>query len=126
MPEPMGPIRHLKPARRRAGFFCVLVGALLASTANAQVRGTADYLARMDTDRDGRVSLAEYQAWLGYAFERMDRDGDGVLSAAELPGGRGAPVRLDAHRQALAEAFARQDRDRSGFLDAKELAAPPR
>lgn len=125
MPEPMRPACTLKPARRRAGFFCALAGALLACAAQAQVRGTADYLARMDTDRDGRVALPEYQAWLGYAFERMDRDGDGVLSAAELPGGRGAPVRLDAHRKALADAFARQDRDRSGFLDARELAAPP-
>ncbi|WP_189457656.1 hypothetical protein [Cognatilysobacter bugurensis] len=98
----------------------------MSSAVQAQVRGTADYLARMDADADGRVSLPEYQAWLGYAFERMDRDGDGVLSAGELPGGRGEPVRLDAHRQALAEAFARQDRDRSGFLDARELAAPPR
>jgi hypothetical protein len=122
----MHPVCTPKPARRRAGFFCALAGALLACAATAQVRGTDDYLARMDTDRDGRVSLHEYQAWLGYAFERMDRDGDGVLGAAELPGGRGAPVRLDAHRQALAEAFARQDRDRSGFLDARELAAPPR
>lgn len=115
-----------KPARRRAGFFCAIAAALLTPVAQAQVRGTADYLARMDADRDGRVSLLEYQAWLGYAFERMDRDGDGMLAAAELPGGRGAPVRLDAHRQALADAFARQDRDRSGFLDARELAAPPR
>lgn len=126
MPESMRLHRIAKPARRRAGFCCALVGVLLATAATAQVRGTDDYLARMDTDRDGRVSLPEYQAWLGYAFERMDRDGDGVLSAAELPGGRGAPVRLDAHRQALAEAFARQDRNRDGVLDATELAAPPR
>jgi hypothetical protein len=100
--------------------------ALCAMPATAQVRDAAAYLARMDADGDGRVSLAEYQDWMGYAFARMDRDGDGVLAAHELPGGRGAPVRLAAHRAALAAAFARQDRDGDGYLDAAELAAPPR
>lgn len=94
--------------------------------AGAQVNRSGDYLLRMDTDHDGRVSLREYQDWLGYAFERMDRDGDGVLAAAELPGGRGRPVSLVAHRQSLAEAFTRQDRNRDGTLDARELASPPR
>ena len=89
------------------------------------MRASSDYLRRMDGSGDGRVSLVEYQAWLGYAFERMDRNGDDVLSAAELPGGRGAPVSLAAHREALAAAFRRQDANRDGMLDARELAAPP-
>lgn len=118
-----------KPAPSGAGFFCaVFAAAVLAAAApavDAQVRASTDYLMRMDTDGDARVSLAEYQAWMGYAFTRMDRDGDGVLRADELPGGRGAPVSLAAHRQVLAEAFARQDRNRDGTLDARELAAPP-
>lgn len=113
----------LKPALSGAGFFLAMQ---LAGPAAAQVAASGDYLARMDRDGDARVSLAEYQHWLGYAFERMDRDGDGMLQAAELPGGRGAPVSLAAHRQRLAETFARQDRNRDGVLDARELAAPPR
>ena len=96
---------------------------------HAQVRETSDYLRRMDANGDGRVSLAEYQAWMGYAFERMDRNGDGVLGADELPGGRGGsrskPVSLAAHRESLAAAFHRQDTNRDGMLDARELAAPP-
>ncbi|MBW3550645.1 MAG: hypothetical protein KY442_07425 [Proteobacteria bacterium] len=79
----------------------------------------------MDGDGDGHVSLAEYQAWMGYAFGQMDRNHDGVLSAEELPGGRGPPVSLAEHRQALAAAFSRQDRNGDGALDAGELAAPP-
>lgn len=90
------------------------------------VVSSGDYLARMDADRDGRVSLPEFQAWMGYAFERMDADRDGIVETHELPGGRGAPVALEAHRRRLSEAFARQDRDGSGYLDARELAAPPR
>ena len=100
--------------------------ALLSSTAFAQVSSSGDYLARMDADRDGRVSLAEYQDWLGYAFDAMDRNRDGVLSPAEQPGGRGAPLTREQHRARLAEAFRRQDANHDGFLDAKELAAPPR
>jgi hypothetical protein len=88
-------------------------------------QGSGDYLSRMDTDRDGKVSVVEYQDWLSYAFDGMDRNGDGVLSAEEQPGGRGAAITRDTHRARLAERFRRQDIDRSGFLDAKELAAPP-
>lgn len=104
----------------------LLASLWLPLLANAQVHASRDYLQRMDSGGDGRVSLTEYQAWMGYAFERMDRDGDGLLVAAELPGGRGKPVSLAAHREALAAAFDRQDGNRDGVLDARELAAPPR
>ena len=92
----------------------------------AQVTATGDYLARMDTDRDGRVSLAEYQVWMSYAFDGMDRNRDGVLSVDELPGGRGKPITREAHLAQLADRFRRQDVDGNGFLSEKELAAPPR
>lgn len=88
-------------------------------------QASGDYLTRMDRDGDGKVSVAEYQDWLSYAFDGMDRDHDGVLSVAEQPGGRGQPLTREEHRARLAERFGRQDVDRSGFLDAKELAAPP-
>lgn len=123
-----------KPASFGAGFLWVAIRwpmlAVLAiaplGAASAQVHRSSDYLQRMDTDADGRISLAEYQRWMGYAFERMDRDGDGVLAPAELPGGRGRPVSLADHRAALVAAFRRQDADGDGVLDAAELAAPPR
>jgi Ca2+-binding EF-hand superfamily protein len=105
-------------------FACLLAWSL-SSMANAQVQRTNDYLSKMDADRDGRVSLAEYQDWLGYAFHGMDRDRDGVLSAAEQPSGRGAPLTLAEHRARIAARFAKQDANRDGFLSAKELAAPP-
>lgn len=97
-----------------------------AVPAAAQVTATDDYLARMDADADGRVALAEYQAWMGYAFERMDANRDGVLTVDELPGGRGPDVRLADHRETLASMFVRQDANADGFLDVQELAAPPR
>ena len=78
----------------------IVVAALVCSlpmAANAQLQRTGDYLSKMDVDRDGRVSLVEYQDWLSYAFDGMDRDGDGVLSAAEQPGGRGKPLSRAEH-----------------------------
>lgn len=97
----------------------------LAGLSHAQVQATGDYLQRMDTDADGKVSLLEYQDWLSYAFDNMDLNRDGLLAPEEQPGGRGKPLTRDAHRERVAEMFKRQDRNRDGALDAKELAAPP-
>ncbi|MCY7353704.1 MAG: hypothetical protein LH470_01215 [Lysobacter sp.] len=95
------------------------------SSAVAQVTATSDYVTRMDADRDGRVALVEYQDWLSYAFDAMDRNRDGILLPSELPGGRGKPVTRVEHRAKLAATFLRQDANRDGSLSAKELAAPP-
>ena len=106
------------------------VGAVMAWVAaplQAQAwRTPADYQREVDRDRDGRVSQEEYLAWMSHGFEAMDRNRDGVLQAAEQPGGRGQPLSRAAHRANLSERFRRQDVDRDGFLSAKELAAPPR
>ena len=112
---------------RRMPSRIILFAALLWSgLASAQVTATSDYLARMDSDGDGRIALAEYQAWMGYAFERMDANRDGQLTADELPGGKGRTIGLAEHRESLAAMFRRQDVNADGFLSAKELAAPPR
>ena len=108
--------------RRAALLACLLPAAAQAQ----QVQRAGDYLARMDADGDGRVSLAEYQDWMSYAFDGMDADRDGILQPHEQPGGRGKPITRAEHRQRLAERFAKQDANRDGYLDAKELAAPPR
>lgn len=102
-----------------------VIAAAYAGSALAQVSASRDYLARMDTDGSGRISLDEYQAWMGYAFAQMDRNRDDRLTPDELPGGRGREISLAEHRQRLADAFGRQDTNRDGVLDARELAAPP-
>ena len=103
-----------------------LLACVLPASASAQMQRSGDYLSKMDADRDGRVSLGEYQDWLSYAFDGMDANRDGVLSPAEQPGGRGAALTRVEHRARLAERFRKQDANRDGFLSVKELAAPPR
>lgn len=113
-----------KPGHHWSGFFLVALCGT-ASVAMAQVNATTDYLSRMDSDHDRRVSLPEYQDWMSYAFDGMDRNGDGTLSVAEQPGGRGTPITRVEHRERLARRFQRQDGNGDGFLDVRELAAPP-
>lgn len=106
---------------------CSLVLVLgMGAPAAAQVQDSGEYLQRMDTDGDGRISPDEYAAWLLYAFDRMDRNGDGVLDSAEQPGGRGKPITRDQQRQTVLARFAKQDANGDGFLNARELLAPPR
>ncbi|MBH1463360.1 hypothetical protein N7676_24180 [Stenotrophomonas sp. GD03993] len=109
----------------RAGYG-ILLAVLLPGTALAQVTDTASYLQRMDSDGDGRVSESEYVQWMLYAFDRMDRNGDGVLTAEELPGGKGREISRERQRQAIVQRFHTQDANGDGVLDARELAAPPR
>ena len=104
-------------------FFCLLIASLPAI---AQVQDTNAYLQRMDGNGDGRVSPDEYLQWMLYAFDKMDRNGDGVLEAAEQPGGRGKPITREEQRQVILARFARQDANSDGYLSARELMAPPR
>lgn len=91
----------------------------------AQVTATSQYLQRMDSDGDGRVSQDEYLDWMSYAFDARDANRDGVLSTDELPGGKGQPITRQQHRERLTATFRKQDADKNGYLSAKELAAPP-
>lgn len=121
-----------RPARRSSllvgltlGITCVLFVCGIVSAQAQTVDSTASYLQRMDRDGDGRVSLDEYLAWMSYAFDARDLDHDGVLSPAELPGGRGPPITRAQHLATLTARFRKQDTNGDGYLSARELAAPP-
>lgn len=120
--------RHPRASRlaRHLGRLSGLLLTLACTQTLAQANRT-EYLQRFDQDGDGRVSLHEYQQYMSRGFQAMDRNGDGVLSADELPAGvhwRG-PITLTAHLQALARTFMRLDSNGDGYLDARELTAPP-
>lgn len=112
-----------KLAPRRRSYLAGLI--FLPMVALAQVNATSEYLARMDSDQDGRVGPSEFLDWMSYAFDARDGNRDGVLSPDELPGGRGQAITRDQHRERLAARFKKQDTNGDGYLSARELAAPP-
>jgi len=106
---------------------CLLGSALLLPlVAQAQVREASEYLQRMDRDGDGQISAEEYLEWMLYAFDHMDRNHNGILEAEEQPGGRGKPITREQQQQVILERFSRQDVNQDGFLSEQELMAPPR
>ena len=69
-----------RPARLRAGFsFVAFAIASALAPASAQVTASADYLARMDADRDGRISLVEHRARLSAVLEARGNDAAATL-----------------------------------------------
>ena len=108
---------------RRAALVLLALPLCLPGPARAQ--SGHDYFAVVDLDRDGRISLAEYQERFSYAFRQMDRNRDGVVeeSEQEVPG---APRMTLAQLHAqLAEQFRRQDKNHDGTLSPREFLAPP-
>nr|WP_255494661.1 hypothetical protein [Luteibacter sp. Sphag1AF] len=85
-----------------------------------------EYLKRMDSNGDGKVSEAEYVQYMSEGFRRMDVNGDGVLDASDGPMRPGArPVRLEDFQRNLIRQFHKLDRNHDGFLNARELVQPP-
>lgn len=103
----------------------VLMVLLSAGVARAQDSRQA-YLQQFDSNGDHRVDETEYLDYMSRSFMRMDINGDGVLEASELPGGRGQEVTLRSFQKNLRAQFHKLDRNRDGFLNARELTAPPR
>jgi EF hand len=100
---------------------CVCTWALT----NASAYSREDYFATMDVDGSGKVSLAEFQSWMRYAFDRIDRNGNNVIDQDEaiVPKMRGRT--RARHRQLIAAQFAKQDRNNDQHLSITELTAPP-
>lgn len=111
-----------KLAARRLAFLLLVP---LTVAAQSLPSSPAEYLQRMDTNGDGKVSEAEYVAYMSNGFRQMDTNGDGILEVSELPGGHGKPVTLQNYQDNLRRQFHKLDRDHNGYLSARELAAPP-
>ena len=105
--------------------YAATLAALLASSATLAQDTRSQYLQLFDSTGDGRVSEAEYLAYMARNFQSMDNNGDGTIEADELPGGRGRPITLTGFQDNLRRQFHKLDRNRDGYLDARELTAPP-
>lgn len=64
--------------------FAALVGPIPPPNISAQ-------MLRLDSNRDQKVSIVEYRAATLTAFDRLDTDLDGVVTAAEMQAGKLAP-----------------------------------
>ncbi|MCB2114868.1 MAG: EF-hand domain-containing protein [Rhodobacteraceae bacterium] len=116
-----------------------LLGTLLAAPA---IAGTgSDVFQRLDRDRDGVVSRAEFRAFRLAMFDRIDTDADGLVTAGEIEAARGS---LPADRGIWSQdadgddrlspteyvsrmrGFDRADRNRDGAVSAAEFSAAAR
>lgn len=108
-----------------AGAGTLLLAAMLPCGAQGLPDTRADYLRMLDANGDGRISSTEYVQYMSAGFRRMDRNGDGTLEPAELPGGQGRAITIKEFQDNLRRQFRRLDRNHDGYLDAGELTAPP-
>ena len=118
-------MRRGRPGMRYARRVALLAGLMLLPLVSHAQSTPAEFLREFDTDGDGRVSEAEYVAYMSEGFYRLDLNDDGVLEQDELPGGHGKPITLKQFQDNLRRQFHKLDRNHDGYLDVHELMQPP-
>jgi Ca2+-binding EF-hand superfamily protein len=94
-----------------------LAGALSLATAAA-----AQDVAQIDSNHDGQITRAEFAAARMANFARLDRNGDGVVSAADIP----VLARFKPGIQKTFQSFiANADANGDGMVTRVELATAP-
>lgn len=104
---------------RSVAFTLAFIAAI--GQADAQVPLNPDHLARADANKDGLVTLAEFQTWRADQFDRLDRNGDGFITNADRS--RRAAIRNPAFD--VAEIAAAFDANRDGKVSRVEFANGP-
>ncbi len=91
----------------------------------AVAQSREQYFQAIDTDQSGLVSIAEYQLWMRYAFDRIDTNRNDVIDQEEALVPKMQGVTRTKHQANIAARFHRQDRNHDGQLTSEELTAAP-
>ncbi|HEX7915715.1 hypothetical protein [Rudaea sp.] len=113
-----------------------------AATTAAHPSPFAHMLKKMDSDGDGKISSAEFQAAAAARFAAIDTQGTGKITAAQIAAAHGAGERgekfadrevakigsdgtitRDQYLTAAQARFAKLDKNGDGFLTADEVPA---
>jgi hypothetical protein len=70
-----------------AGVALAAVLAVPAAVANEKMGSSTEMMAKMDSNHDGSVSMAEHDAYAKSMFEKMDANHDGSVTKAEMDAG---------------------------------------
>jgi hypothetical protein len=60
---------------------------------------------KIDTNHDGTISRAEYQAWVDSRFAKLDTNGDGVVNADEVATSPMAAERVEKRAQGFVKRY---------------------
>ena len=103
----------------------VFAGLAAALVAGAATAATGDRIGRIDADGNGAISAAELQSRQSVRFQRLDANKDGQLTQAEIQAKRAARAAKTGKpiRQGKAKRFARLDTDGNGALSLAEFTA---
>ncbi len=97
------------------------LNSLVAVHAVGQSADPEELIARADANEDGNISWEEVVALRSGAFDRLDRNTDGIVNSQDRPRGPLA-VRFD---NAFARVQADFDTDRDGELTKEEMLGAP-
>jgi Ca2+-binding EF-hand superfamily protein len=103
----------------------LVIVAALAISGPCSAQSRTSYFDAVDTDHDQRISLAEFQERMSWAFRQMDHNADQILSPDEQLVPNAATMTLAELHQRQAAQFRRQDKNKDGWLSASEFLAPP-
>jgi len=100
----------------------------MANTNPGSMQWDDEYFTKIDTDKDGRISLEEYEVFMNDAFSKLDKDKNGSLTRAEtadklteeqfsfLDKNKDNRIELDEFLDQLIAEFKRNDRNNDGYL----------